>query len=45
MDAVRQVMRDGGGGRREVDVKKYAKVEKIPGGSIGDCRVLQARPP
>jgi len=29
------------GGKREIDIKRYAKVEKIPGGSIEDSRVLQ----
>lgn len=24
----------------EVDVKKYVRIEKIPGGELGDCRVL-----
>ncbi|GMH68013.1 hypothetical protein TrVE_jg6046 [Triparma verrucosa] len=28
------------GGRKEVDIKRYAKVEKIPGGEIDDCKVL-----
>lgn len=28
-------------GRTEIDIKKYAKVEKIPGGSIDDCTVLR----
>ena len=27
-------------GRMEVDIKRYAKVEKIPGGEIEDCDVL-----
>jgi T-complex protein 1 subunit gamma len=27
-------------GTKEIDIKKYAKVEKIPGGAIEDCRVL-----
>ena len=27
--------------RTEVDIKRYAKVEKIPGGEISDCRVLR----
>ena len=27
-------------GRMEVDIKRYAKVEKIPGGEIDDCDVL-----
>lgn len=40
MDAVRQVMRDIGGDKREVEIKKYAKVEKIPGGAMDDCRVI-----
>ncbi|CDS41100.2 t complex protein 1 subunit gamma [Echinococcus multilocularis] len=28
------------GGRKEIDIKRYAKVEKIPGGSIEDSCVL-----
>jgi len=28
------------GGKREIDIKRYAKVEKIPGGAIEDSRVL-----
>jgi T-complex protein 1 subunit gamma len=27
-------------GRKEVDIKRYARVEKIPGGAIEDSRVL-----
>ena len=27
-------------GRREIDIKRYAKVEKIPGGTIDDSKVL-----
>ncbi|XP_048732681.2 T-complex protein 1 subunit gamma-like [Ostrea edulis] len=27
-------------GRREIDIKRYAKVEKIPGGTIEDSKVL-----
>ena len=27
-------------GRREIDIKRYAKVEKIPGGTLEDSRVL-----
>lgn len=27
-------------GRREIDIKRYARVEKIPGGSIEDCEVI-----
>ena len=29
-----------GGGPPDIDIKKYAKVEKLPGGSLEDCRVL-----
>jgi len=28
------------GGRKVIDTKRYAKVEKIPGGEIEECRVL-----
>lgn len=28
-------------GRTEVDIKRYAKVEKIPGGSIEDSQILK----
>ncbi|XP_075227285.1 chaperonin containing TCP1 subunit 3 [Lycorma delicatula] len=28
-------------GRREIDIKRYAKIEKIPGGSIEDSEVLK----
>lgn len=27
-------------GHREVDIKRYAKIEKVPGGSVEDSRVL-----
>lgn len=40
LDAVQTVSRDVGGGQREVDIKNYAKVEKIPGGTIEDCKVI-----
>jgi len=29
------------GGRKEIDIKRYAKVEKIPGGEISDSYVLK----
>ncbi len=29
------------GGPPDVDVKRYAKVEKLPGGDVSDCRVLK----
>ena len=28
-------------GRQEIDIKKYAKVEKIPGGDVMESRVLR----
>lgn len=40
LEAVRRVTIDHEGGHREIDVKKYAKIEKIPGGAIEDSRVL-----
>jgi chaperonin GroEL (HSP60 family) len=40
IDAVRCVMRVVEGEKREVEIKKYAKIEKIPGGAIEDCCVL-----
>lgn len=40
MDAVLTVAGDAGNGQQEIDIKKYAKIEKIPGGTIEDCRVL-----
>lgn len=41
LQAVRTVARDTGGGRTaEVDVKRYARIEKVPGGEIEDSRVL-----
>ena len=52
LDAVRCVALPAqNGGQAEIDIKKYVKVEKIPGGSLDDCRVLagvmfnKARPP
>mmetsp|Transcript_19693 Transcript_19693/g.54979 ORF Transcript_19693/g.54979 Transcript_19693/m.54979 type:complete len:554 (-) Transcript_19693:205-1866(-) len=41
LTAVQTVAMEVGPGQREIDVKNYAKVEKIPGGTIEDCRVLQ----
>ncbi|KAK8241050.1 T-complex protein 1 subunit gamma [Phyllosticta capitalensis] len=31
---------DAGGGKKEVDIKRYARVEKIPGGEIEESKVL-----
>ncbi|XP_031572027.1 T-complex protein 1 subunit gamma-like [Actinia tenebrosa] len=39
LDAVNTVALDRGG-RKEIDIKNYAKVEKVPGGDIEDSRVL-----
>ncbi|KAI9659228.1 MAG: T-complex protein 1 subunit gamma [Alyxoria varia] len=39
--AVRTVSHDAGGGKREIDTKRYARVEKIPGGQIEDSCVLK----
>jgi T-complex protein 1 subunit gamma len=38
--AVRTVTWEAGGGKKEVDIKRYARVEKIPGGEIEDSKVL-----
>lgn len=40
LKAVRTVTQDIGNGMKEVDIKRYARVEKIPGGEIEDSRVL-----
>ncbi|XP_034456431.1 T-complex protein 1 subunit gamma [Hippoglossus hippoglossus] len=40
LDAVRTVELDENG-RKEIDIKKYAKVEKVPGGIIDDSCVLK----
>eukprot|EP00879_Flechtneria_rotunda_P010657 GHRR01011137.1.p1 GENE.GHRR01011137.1~~GHRR01011137.1.p1 ORF type:complete len:561 (+),score=167.09 GHRR01011137.1:206-1888(+) len=41
LDAVQIVSHDAGGGQHEVDIKNYAKIEKIPGGTIEECKVLK----
>ncbi|RMY05958.1 hypothetical protein D0868_06123 [Hortaea werneckii] len=40
LQAVRTVSHDAGGGKQEVDIKRYARVEKIPGGEIEESCVL-----
>lgn len=41
VDATLRVSRvDARTGHRDIDIKRYAKVEKVPGGSIDDSRVL-----
>ena len=38
--AVRTVFMKDNNGNVEIDVKRYAKVEKIPGGVLEECKVL-----
>lgn len=40
LKAVRTVSWEAGNGKTEVDIKRYARVEKVPGGEIEDSRVL-----
>ncbi|RYN29882.1 T-complex protein 1 subunit gamma [Alternaria arborescens] len=40
LKAVRTVSLDIGSGKKEVDIKRYARIEKIPGGEIEDSEVL-----
>lgn len=40
LKAVRTVAKDVGTGKKEVDIKRYARIEKIPGGEIENSRVL-----
>ncbi|RKF74597.1 T-complex protein 1 subunit gamma [Golovinomyces cichoracearum] len=40
LQAVRTVSFESESGKKEVDIKRYARVEKIPGGEIEDSRVL-----
>ena len=40
LKAVRIVQKDVAPGKKEIDIKRYAKVEKIPGGEIEESRVL-----
>ncbi|KAJ5684059.1 T-complex protein 1 subunit gamma [Penicillium maclennaniae] len=40
LSAVRTVSFDVGGGKQEVDIKRYARIEKIPGGQIEDSEVI-----
>ncbi len=40
LDAVHRVMIRHEGADPEIDIKKYAKVEKLPGGALDDCKVL-----
>ncbi|ODV97289.1 hypothetical protein PACTADRAFT_55718 [Pachysolen tannophilus NRRL Y-2460] len=40
LKAVRTVVIDHGDGNKEIDIKRYVRVEKIPGGEITDSEVL-----
>ena len=40
VNAVRKVWKKDDQGNVEIDIKRYAKVEKIPGGVLEDCEVL-----
>ena len=40
LKAVRTVSFHAGGGKQEVDIKRYARIEKIPGGQIEDSEVI-----
>lgn len=40
LKAVRTVSLEVGAGKKEVDIKRYARIEKIPGGEIEDSEVL-----
>merc|ERR1719188_455566 len=40
MEAVKTVTIESSGGKKEIDTKRYAKIEKIPGGTIEESRVL-----
>ncbi|KAF4503798.1 hypothetical protein G6O67_008892 [Ophiocordyceps sinensis] len=40
LKAVRTVTWEAGNGKTEVDIKRYARVEKVPGGEIEDSKVL-----
>ena len=40
LNAVRTVTWEVGNERKEVDIKRYARIEKVPGGEIEDSRVL-----
>lgn len=41
IDAVKSVVSDTESGQKDIDIKRFAKVEKIPGGTMNDSRVIQ----
>lgn len=40
VDATLKVVRENAQGQKEIDIKRYAKIEKVPGGSVEDSIVL-----
>ena len=40
LQAVTTVAIDRADGKKEIDIKRYARVEKLPGGELSECRVL-----
>ena len=40
VDATMKVVREGPNGQKDIDIKRYAKIEKVPGGSIEDSEVI-----
>ena len=40
LNAVQTVSVEKAGGQMEIDIKRYARVEKIPGGTIDESEVL-----
>ena len=40
VDATMKVVREGPNGQKDIDIKRYAKIEKVPGGSIDDSIVI-----
>jgi T-complex protein 1 subunit gamma len=40
VDATLKVVRDGPNGQKDIDIKRYAKIEKVPGGSVDDSEVI-----
>merc|ERR1719224_113695 len=40
LTAVLKVVKDKGDGKKEVDIKRYVKTEKLPGGEMSECAVL-----
>lgn len=41
LNAVETVAVEKGDGRKEIDIKRYARVEMVPGGTIEDSEVLR----